>query len=240
MNVGPKLKLLPDGPFIEIDGDSLYLGRDCHLAAWIPALKNRLVSSRHCCLKKELGGRWTLEDLHSTNGTWLSGNRLGRREVLSSGNVLSLGRNGPSLLVELPPPADATLVEDDVAAAETVMASPDGSAERPYRVGKTPEVEFRDARSGELLIAKGYTVVLGRDPTAAQIVLTGENRKHVSARHAEMQFRSDGRVVVRDLGSRNASWLNGVRLDAEQEIAVGDTLVLGAPQTTLTVTRLEQ
>ncbi len=239
MSGGPKLQLLPDGPFIEIDGGSLYLGRDCHLAAWIVALKNRVVSNRHCCIKMEPDGRWTLEDLHSTNGTWLGDSRLGSRKVLSSGDVISLGRHGPSFVVELPAPPDATLAEDDVAAAQTVTASPDGSAERPYRVGKTPEVEFQDARSGEVSIAKGYTIVLGRDPRAAHIVITGEQQRHVSARHAEVQFRSDGRVVVRDLGSRNGTWLNGERIRAELEIRVGDTLVLGAEDTTLVANRLE-
>jgi pSer/pThr/pTyr-binding forkhead associated (FHA) protein len=84
----PRLMLLPDGPHIEIDGDSLFLGRDCHLAATIPALKNKVVSNRHCCFKHEPDGHWTIEDLGSTNGTWLRGNRLAKREALVSGDVV--------------------------------------------------------------------------------------------------------------------------------------------------------
>jgi hypothetical protein len=47
----PKLKLLPDGPFIEIDWDWLFLGRDCPLAQQVAELQNKVVSNRHCCIK---------------------------------------------------------------------------------------------------------------------------------------------------------------------------------------------
>ncbi|MBI4541782.1 MAG: FHA domain-containing protein [Gemmatimonadetes bacterium] len=93
-------------------GGSLYLGRDCHLAAMIPAFKNKVVSNRHCCIKREADGGWTLEDSGSTNGTWLKDARLHRRAVLvSGGDAFSLGRNGPRFLCELPIPVDAGAAE---------------------------------------------------------------------------------------------------------------------------------
>ena len=237
----PRVKLLPDGPFIEIDGDALYLGRDCHLAASIPALKHKVVSNRHCCIKREPDGQWTLEDLHSTNGTWLGDERLGHKTVVVSGDVFSLGRFGPKLQCEIPLPPDpnATLREDEFAAAATVLKSPDGSAERPFKVGKTPEVALRHQRTGQEFTAKGYTIILGRDQHAAQIVIRSDEEKHISARHAELQFRAGGAVMVRDLGSRNGTWLNEKRLTAVAALKVGDALVLGAPATTLEVVRLD-
>lgn len=121
MSTNARVKLLPDGPFIEIDGDALYLGRDCHLAAAIPALKHKVLSNRHCCIKRQPDGRWTLEDLNSTNGTWLRNDRLTHKAVVISGDVFSLGRFGPKVQCEIPAPPDpnAPLREDEFAAAAT-------------------------------------------------------------------------------------------------------------------------
>lgn len=239
----PQLKLLPDGPYIEIDGGALYLGRDCHLAARIPALKNKVVSNRHCCFKQEPDGRWTIEDLGSTNGTWLRGKRLVGREPLKSADVVSLGHNGPRLECLLPQPADldsgATMLEGDFAAEETLLASPEGSAERPFKVGRTPHVTLRHERTGQEFSAKGYTIVIGRDPAAAQIVIRTDQEKHISGRHAEIQFRSEGSVVVRDLGSKNGTWLNDAPLKGDAPLNVKDRILLGNAPTVLIVAALE-
>jgi pSer/pThr/pTyr-binding forkhead associated (FHA) protein len=248
-----RLKLLPDGPFIEIDGDALYLGRDCHLAAGVPVLKNKVVSNRHCCFKQEPGGRWTIEDLGSTNGTWLKGTRLTKPEPLRSGDVVSLGHNGPRFECLLSQPVaegpGATMPESDLevpassvermAAAETVLAMPEGSAERPFKVGRTPHVMLRHELTGEQFSISGYTIVIGRDPAAAQVVVRSKGEKHVSGRHAEIQFHSDGSVVVRDLASRNGTWLNDRPLKEAAPLKVGDRLLLGNAPTVLIVVALD-
>jgi pSer/pThr/pTyr-binding forkhead associated (FHA) protein len=252
MTEHPRLKLLPDGPFIEIDGGALFLGRDCHLAATIPALQNKVVSNRHCCFKQEPDGRWTIEDLGSTNGTWLKGKRLAGREHLKSADVVSLGKNGPRLECLLPRPvepaagAGETMLESDfgsgetvLAAEETVLASPDGSAERPFKVGKTPHVTLRHERTKQEYSAKGYTIVIGRDATAAQIVVRSDQEKHVSGRHAEIQFRSDGAVVIRDLGSRNGTWVNDRPVKGDVPLRANDRILLGNKPTVLVVEALE-
>ena len=63
MSAFPILKISPPGHFVEIDGDSLFLGRDCHLATFIAALLNKVVSNRHCVIRHEGDhGRITLLD----------------------------------------------------------------------------------------------------------------------------------------------------------------------------------
>ncbi len=242
MAMHPRLKILPDGPFIEIDGDALFLGRDCHLAARIPALKNKVVSNRQCCIKHESDGSWTLEDLHSTNGTWLKNERISQKVALASGDVFSLGRAGPRLQCDLPLAVDpnATMKEDDLEAAETLLESPDGSAERPYKVGATPQVKLRHEKTGQTFSAKGYTIIIGRDPKAAQVVIRSDEEKHVSGRHAEIQFHSDGAIVVRDLGSRNGTWVNDRRVIGDVPLQKGDKLLLGNAPTVLIVEALEK
>jgi pSer/pThr/pTyr-binding forkhead associated (FHA) protein len=240
MATNPRLKVLPDGPFIEIDGDALYLGRDCILVTVIDALSKKMVSNRHCCIKHEPDGLWTLEDLKSTNGTWLHNDRLGSKTALVSGDVFSLGRLGPKFQCELPLPVNpnATMREDDIAEAATMLEAPEGSASRPYKVGRTPEVALRHERTCQEFSAKGYTIVLGRDANSVQILIRSDEEKHISSRHAEIQFRAGGVVVLRDLGSRNGTWLNDRPVKVETPVRVGDRLVLGAPATTLTVLRL--
>jgi pSer/pThr/pTyr-binding forkhead associated (FHA) protein len=66
--------------------DELLVGRDasCDVVLWDPA-----VSRRHARLVFRAGG-WIVQDLQSTNGTVLNGNRIGRAE-LRPGDRLVLG-----------------------------------------------------------------------------------------------------------------------------------------------------
>jgi serine/threonine protein kinase len=67
-------------------------------------------------------------------------------------------------------------------------------------------------------------VLLGRDP-ACDVRVT-DDRRRVSRRHCLVVIRPP-RVVVRDLGSRNGTYLNGVLIDGERDLRDGDELWLG-------------
>jgi pSer/pThr/pTyr-binding forkhead associated (FHA) protein len=77
------------------------------------------------------------------------------------------------------------------------------------------------ARVGELLPLTGARTLVGRSPEA-QIRLGDDG---VSRAHAEILL-DDGRVRVRDLGSTNGTFLNGVRTDA-RDLHDGDKLSIG-------------
>ena len=73
-------------------------------------------------------------------------------------------------------------------------------------------------------------IVLGRDPEC-HMLLQGQG---ISRRHVEIRQRSEdgpagGSHEVRDLGSRNGTWLNQRRLDADApaRLADGDQIILG-------------
>src|SRR6266567_560343 len=53
----------------------------------------------------------------------------------------------------------------------------------------------------------------------------------VSGRHSELSFR-DGDWWVRDLGSKNGTWVNGTKCD-EQRVVPNDVLAIGRPRFTL-------
>ena len=67
----------------------------------------------------------------------------------------------------------------------------------------------------------GGRLVLGRSP-GCQLVFADDT---VSRRHAELRM-TDGRWILRDLGSSNGTWVNG-RQVMEAEVAPGDDVQLG-------------
>lgn len=58
------------------------------------------VSSRHAAIIAR-DGIWLLRDLGSTNGTWVNNAPLSGQHLLASGDVIELGRGGPSFRLEL-------------------------------------------------------------------------------------------------------------------------------------------
>jgi len=264
----PIVKIDPPGHYVELDSDVLFLGRDSRLAALIPALQGRGVSTRHCVVRRH-GRRWVLEDLGSTNGTWFDGRAVTEKLALRTGDVFTLGEGGPRVscvagfgghthdrlkrttVAASPSPSKTKVVDPSDARTELIAPAEgprpahasagagDGSSVRPFRVTGAPTVRLVRRKTGEELAASGQRVVIGRDPEAAQIVIRADDERHVSGRHAEIAFCLDGRAVVRDLGSRNGTWLNDIPLEAEAPLEVGDTLTLGNAPTVLVVAALE-
>jgi DNA-binding winged helix-turn-helix (wHTH) protein len=71
-------------------GDNV-IGRDASSAVWI---EDDSVSRRHARIHVqagEPGGRATLEDLNSTNGTYLRGRRVSRPDALTNGDRIRVG-----------------------------------------------------------------------------------------------------------------------------------------------------
>lgn len=70
-----------------LEGDQLTIGRDASNAI---AINDAEVSRKHSRLSFQ-GGKYVLEDLGSTNGTFVNGQRLSGPAVLKPGDVVSLG-----------------------------------------------------------------------------------------------------------------------------------------------------
>ena len=80
------------------------------------------------------------------------------------------------------------------------------------------------SRKGERQQFNGGTLVVGRNPTC-DIAFDPEKDTAVSGRHAELSF--DGqRWKVKDLGSRNGTWINGARVE-ERTLSPDDVLQFG-------------
>jgi predicted component of type VI protein secretion system len=75
------------GVTFALDGDQITIGRDSTNGV---AINDAEVSRRHARLNFQ-GGKYVLEDLGSTNGTFVNGQRLAGPVVLKPGDVVSLG-----------------------------------------------------------------------------------------------------------------------------------------------------
>ena len=75
-------------------------------------------------------------------------------------------------------------------------------------------------------IPAGRPLRIGREQGAGMLTLTSSS---VSRTHCEL-FMQNGRMIVRDLGSSNGTWLNGKRLESNRDASVkpGDRLEIGS------------
>jgi hypothetical protein len=93
-----RLQLIRDGRALatySLWEEETYMGRD-HLRCTIVVPEHcTKVSRMHAVIRRELEGI-VLEDLHSHNGTYLNGQRIPGKAVLSEGAVVSLGGSGNS------------------------------------------------------------------------------------------------------------------------------------------------
>jgi hypothetical protein len=75
------------GVTFPLEGDQLIIGRDASNSV---AINDAEISRKHSRLSFQ-GGKYVLEDLGSTNGTFVNGQRLAGPVVLKPGDVVSLG-----------------------------------------------------------------------------------------------------------------------------------------------------
>ena len=75
------------GAVYPLEGDQIMIGRDSSNGV---AINDPEVSRRHARLTFQ-GGKYVIEDLGSTNGTFINGQRLSGPHVLKAGDVVALG-----------------------------------------------------------------------------------------------------------------------------------------------------
>ncbi|MCK4898677.1 MAG: FHA domain-containing protein [Anaerolineales bacterium] len=100
MRTGPN-----PGEVFSLTKNEIYIGRDVNNDI---AVNDQEVSRKHARLVMQAGG-YVLEDLGSTNGTYVNGQRLMGPHVLRPGETVMLGEN-VSMVLEAGYDADATIV----------------------------------------------------------------------------------------------------------------------------------
>ncbi|MFF5360102.1 FHA domain-containing protein [Streptomyces scabiei] len=155
------------------------------------------VSWHHAVLRAE-AGHWTIEDEHSTNGTYADGRRIHEWDV-GPGTVIHFGSlpDGPrAVFTGLAPERPSGIFRP----AST------GTFRQPTSVRPLPERTVRIGRAAD------------NDLVIDDLV--------VSRRHAELRARPEGTYEIVDLGSHNGTFLNGTPVD-RAPVTAGDIVGIG-------------
>jgi EmrB/QacA subfamily drug resistance transporter len=162
------------------------------------------VSRRHARISVR-GTEAVLEDLLSTNGTFVNGERLDGPYALRAGDKVTIG---PCTIEFVPTPAPATRTGTD---GEGTLAIISGTG------------------AGESLALAG-SATIGRDVGNELQLLDPQ----VSRRHAKITMQ-DGSAWIDDLRSRNGTYVNGERVVDHQRLVGGDRIQIGMAQIELTL-----
>jgi pSer/pThr/pTyr-binding forkhead associated (FHA) protein len=171
------------------------------------------LSRRHARVFFDDAGRPMVEDLGSTNGTWVNGERLTGPRLLATGDELRAGQT--TFEVEVPPAAVATLPNTTPPDAVPPAAQTPPPAPR-LMVLAGPKQGEEIPLANELLIGRGYG-----EPGA----LGGD--RLLSRSHARIARGPGGVFFVQDTGSTNGTMLNGVALRRVQALKDGDEVSVG-------------
>ncbi|WP_046919421.1 FHA domain-containing protein, partial [Streptomyces stelliscabiei] len=155
------------------------------------------VSWHHAVLRAE-AGHWTIEDEHSTNGTYADGHRVREWDV-GPGTVIHFGSlpDGPrAVLTGLAPERPSGIFRP----AST------GTFRRPTSIRPLPERTVRIGRASD------------NDLVVDDLI--------VSRRHAELRARPEGTYEIVDVGSHNGTFLNGAPVD-RAPVTPGDIVGIG-------------
>ena len=163
----------------DVKADGSVLGRDDAAAVPIPLDG---VSREHARIKWD-GKGWWLEDLKSTNGTFVNGEKV-LREKLQHLDVISLGRKADVVFLLRSMDAQAPATRPGVVRAALV-----------------------DAEDGTVYEIAVGEFTLGRS-SACNLVA---NENAVSKVHARIERAAD-QVVLEDLSSSNGTFVNGARV----------------------------
>ena len=182
------------GTTVEVTGE-LVIGRaDADLT-----LDDAEVSRRHAIVR-QAAGKLQIEDLGSSNGTFVDGARIAAPTALEDGSKLTIGTT------EL-------VVNDEQPVATTVVSAPQAASLRVVTgelAGTTVEV------TGELLIGR------------ADADLTLDDAE-VSRRHAIVR-QAAGKLQIEDLGSSNGTFVDGARIAAPTALEDGSKLTIGTTE----------
>lgn len=209
---------------ITLDAPRVVIGRGQSCEVLLPEPS---VSHRHASIRQR-GTDYVLVDEGSTNGTFVGPVRLSPQapRILRSGDLIRVGRVWLEVRFEHAPttqnPQQATreIALSLVASALGAEGEPAAARIRP---AGAPQAE-------PLLLLKeadrGY--VIGRDPKADLNL----DDPDLSRRHLEVARRGT-QITLRDLGSKNGSFLDGNRLQPRAEIPWPPSAVLSLGGQTL-------
>jgi len=223
----------------ELTKSEIIIGREEDADLTVPS---QAVSRRHARLTRKEDG-YVVEDLGSSNGTYINGQKLSGQRTLKSGDQIRLGR-AVTLVYEAPkygPPkvdTSATSIEAGISeSAKTVAREapevPLGA--RQTVIGEIPVESKIDTGPPELVIAiagenpkthklTGQSITIGRQE-GNDILITSPL---VSRHHAQLDKLDGGYKLTASSEATNPILFEGRELDGPRVLRHGDILRIGS------------
>ena len=194
----PVIVHLASGRIYRIQPGETLMGRSKECGIHIPAVDKSL-SRKHARLLL-LQQVCSLQDLNSTNGTFLDGKKLEKDAVLPIEQDAEVRLAHDSFFLALPP--------------------------RSEKLWKAAQLaSLQSAKTLETRYFFQETCTLGRSQPWAQGAMTARNISH---QHARLEVADEG-CTLTDLGSTNGTYVNKERIEASTPVALtpGDRIVMG-------------
>ena len=150
------------GTVIEVE-DELVIGRQ---AAGAGTLGNDIeISRQHARIASDADGRYLIEDLGSTNGTYVNGSAIDSPVMLETGDRIEMGTSAVIVHGAPPPPTPETMVEPEPAGSpppgasatpETLVERTEGGVDVAVEPAGLPRLSLRidvDLEAREITVA---------------------------------------------------------------------------------------
>ncbi|MDX2605345.1 FHA domain-containing protein [Streptomyces caniscabiei] len=258
----PELVLELNGQTWTLDPSRAYtLGRDPQGDI---VFDDARVSWRHATIS--FGGRsWVIEDHGSTNGTFVQGQRIHQLEI-GPGSAVHLGNatDGPRLSLS----GTAASVAQPQQQPYAAQGASAGYAGQQPPQQQAPQAGWQQPQAAQVPQQQGFPqqgpgggagappVYGDRSPTTFHQLALGrvmrigralENELvvsdlQVSRHHAEFHATPDGRFEIRDLGSHNGTFVNGMPIAKGGSALLGPNDIVGVGHSTFRIVgdRLEE
>lgn len=216
----PELHLVPRsgaraGEKLAVGKDSFSIGRAD--SADLAITDDPEVSREHAEIRRSGEGAFEVADLGSRNGVFVNGERISGATKLKAGDELRIGDT--EFIV------GGSGSETRLGGGETRVASAGPGA---TRVSPTPPsltlVATAGPAAGTEIALAGDPIVFGREEDCD---VTLDDDEEVSRRHAELRSGATGEAEIRDLGSRNGTWVDGSRISGPTPLRGGERVKIG-------------
>lgn len=190
-------------------------------------IDNVSVSRKQAAIRLGKNGRWTVEDLGSSNGTFLNGERLMDAQALTRGDEISFGKF--SLFFD-------RNIHEPISDTSVTRKNPAGSATDTYYldandVERLQRSAAQKRRAHLHWEAKGKQDTFYMDRAESTAVVIGRSelcdvRVPVGPKHHLIVMRIRTRYEVRNLSGWHRMWVNGEARE-QAMLKTGDVIEVG-------------
>ena len=206
------------------NGTSRIIGRGDETDFRLPSVLPK-VSRQHARIYYQ-NGAWYIEDLKSTNGTFVNGKKISGSQKIINGDTVSLA----DVVFTVKVSNDTVTLTDQTGVLGSLSISDTGAITSTIEERKMHDFStVGSTKNYNPASPVNQRIALGRQPQGSNDALFTDSS--VSRRHAEL-YVANGKWAVLDTGSGNGTFVNGGRIGEGYEVVArmlnnGDTIRLG-------------